>query len=175
MTGRSRLPIRHVDRPQHRPDLMADGCSPADGRCSLGPPSPGNRGRRRHRVRWMALVLFTLGWVASGAGPAEARDSPARKLGRGFANLGLGVLTLPAEVVDTGRRHGPFVGATWGLVKGVTLTAVTEVVGIWEILTAPYPFPPEFKPIVSPEFPWQRFEAERRREPLEQRPPPRVR
>jgi putative exosortase-associated protein (TIGR04073 family) len=127
----------------------------------------------RRRVRSIAVLVLVLGWIAGGASPAEARDSPARKLGRGFANLGLGVMTLPAEVVDTGRRHGPFVGATWGLVKGVTLTAVTEVVGVWEVLTAPYPFPPDFKPILSPEFPWQRFEAESRQESLE--PPPRVR
>lgn len=137
------------------------------------PARPASIDGLRRLGRSFLLVLALCGLAA--ASPAEARDSPARKLGRGFANLGLGVLALPAEVVETGREHGPFVGATWGLVKGVTLFAVTEVVGVWEILTAPYPFPPEFKPILSPEFPWQGFEVESRREPLERRPPPRVR
>ena len=170
MTGGSTPPIQCVDRPG-----SDSGPLEAVERCLPRRTQRSSVAGIRRRVRSIALVVCVLGWIAGGAIPAEARDSPARKLGRGFANLGLGVLTLPAEVVDTGRRHGPFVGATWGLVKGVTLTAVTEVVGVWEILTAPYPFPPEFKPILSPEFPWQRFDSESRREPLEQRPPPRVR
>lgn len=172
MTGGSRPPTRHVDRPKTDPDFSDPG--PFE----KSPSRPGQRpsvGGMRRGLRWIVLLVCVLGWIAASPSPAEARDSPARKLGRGFANLGLGVLTMPAEVVETGRRHGPFVAATWGLVKGVTLTAVTEVVGLWEILTAPYPFPPEFKPILAPEFPWQRFEAESRRESLEQRPPPRVR
>lgn len=166
-TGSTTPPTLRIDRPEPGPDSIEGSPSCSRRRSS----EAGMRGC----VRSIALLLCLLGGLAGGPSPAEARDSPARKLGRGFANLGLGVMTLPAEVVETGRRHGPFVGATWGLVKGVTLTAVTEVVGVWEILTAPYPFPPEFKPILSPEFPWQRFEAESRREPLEQRPPPRVR
>ena len=127
MTDGSRPPARHVDRPESRPDPIEAALSPPGQRSSV-------RGMRC-RVRWIALLFVMLGWFAVGASPAEARDSPARKLGRGFANLGLGVLTL----------------------------------------TAPYPFPPEFKPILSPEFPWQRFDSKSRREPLEQRPPPRVR
>ena len=93
---------------------------------------------------------------------AVARDTPARKLGRGFANLSLGVMAIPGHMADTTRESGPFMGATWGLAKGVTMMAVTEVVGVWEIVTAPFAVPPDFVPILDPEFPWQHFTGDPR-------------
>jgi putative exosortase-associated protein (TIGR04073 family) len=88
---------------------------------------------------------------------ASARDSAARKVGRGTANLTLGVLAVPGEMVRTTRDHGPFIGATWGFAKGVGMMVATEVVGLWEVVTCPFETPPGFKPILSPEFPWGYF------------------
>jgi putative exosortase-associated protein (TIGR04073 family) len=124
--------------------------------------------------RALALALLA-GLVAGLPGLATAKDNAARKLGRGAANLSLGVLALPAEIVDTTREKGPFMGVTWGLVKGVGMTVATEVVGLWEILTCPYEFPPDWKPILNPEFPWQRFSAEHRARARPAPAPPRVR
>jgi putative exosortase-associated protein (TIGR04073 family) len=69
----------------------------------------------------------------------------------------MGVLALPGEIVQTTRERGPFVGATWGFVKGVGMTVAHEVVGLWEVLTCPFETPPGFKPILAPEFPWGYF------------------
>jgi putative exosortase-associated protein (TIGR04073 family) len=88
---------------------------------------------------------------------AAAENSPARKLGRGFANLGLGVMAIPAEMIDTTRESGVAVGLTWGLVKGTGMMAATEVIGLWEVVTCPFATPPDYTPILAPEFPWQRF------------------
>jgi len=88
---------------------------------------------------------------------ATARDSAARKIGRGTANLTLGVLALPGEIVQTTRERGPFVGATWGFAKGVGMMVAHEVVGLFEILTCPFETPPGFKPILAPEYPWGYF------------------
>jgi putative exosortase-associated protein (TIGR04073 family) len=134
--------------------------------------------RRSPRVALIrgALALALLVCLLAGLpGVAAAKDNAARKLGRGAANLSLGVLALPAEIVDTTREHGPFMGATWGLVKGVGMTVATEVVGLWEILTCPFEFPPDWKPILNPEFPWQRFSAEHRERARPAPAPPRVR
>jgi len=98
----------------------------------------------------VALVLVV-------SSTASARDTSARKVGRGAANLTLGVLALPGEIVQTTRDSGPFVGATWGFVKGVGMMVATEVVGLWEVLTCPFETPPGFKPILSPEYPWGYF------------------
>ena len=97
------------------------------------------------------------------AGEAAA-DSAPRKLGRGLANLTTGVIVLPAKVIETTRARGPFVGATWGFVKGLGWVAVTETIGVFELLTCPFATPPDFKPILQPEFPWGHYQdAEKRK------------
>jgi putative exosortase-associated protein (TIGR04073 family) len=87
----------------------------------------------------------------------SAKDSSARKLGRGFANVTLGVAAIPGEIMETTREKGPALGATWGFTKGVGMMVATELVGVWEVLTCPFEFPPGFKPILTPEYPWQYF------------------
>ena len=88
-------------------------------------------------------------------------ESSARKFGRGLSNMTLGVLAIPGQIKDTSEDSGPFVGATWGLVKGVGYTVAHEVVGVFEFLTCPFETPPGYKPIMKPEFPWEYF-TERR-------------
>jgi putative exosortase-associated protein (TIGR04073 family) len=102
-------------------------------------------------------MAFVLTLVLVVPGTASARDSSARKVRRGAANLTLGVLALPGEIVHTTRDNGVFVGATWGFVKGVVMFATTEVVGLFEVLTCPFETPPGFKPILEPEYPWGYF------------------
>lgn len=111
-------------------------------------------------------VLSTLVVALLAAGPALADSSP-RKLGRGLANLTTGIIVLPAKVIETTRDHGPFVGATWGLVKGLGWVVATETIGVFEFLTCPFETPPDFKPILQPEFPWGHYQdAEKRKAKL---------
>ena len=118
--------------------------------------------KTRPQRLWIVLPLAVL--LASLPGTASARDTAARKLGRGVANLSLGVLAIPGEIVETTRENGPFVGATWGFTKGVGMLVASEVVGLWEVLTCPFETPPRFEPILEPEFPWGYFyESDRAR------------
>lgn len=118
--------------------------------------------RRAPALRPLALSLLAALVVALAVPtPATARDSAARKLGRSVSNMTLGVLAIPGQIKDTTEESGPFVGATWGLVKGVGYMAATEVVGVFEFLTCPFETPPGYKPILKPEFPWEYF-TERR-------------
>jgi len=71
--------------------------------------------------------------------------------------MGLGVLAVPGQIVKTTQDNGPFIGATWGFLKGVGFMAASEVVGVYEFLTCPFEAPPDFKPIMKPEYPWQYF------------------
>ncbi len=117
-----------------------------------------SRSRRTRGLRLpAALSALVLVFMLVGSLPASARDSSARKVGRGAANLTLGVLALPGEIMETTRSSGIFVGATWGFVKGIAMFVTTEVVGLWEVLTCPFETPPGFKPILEPEFPWGYF------------------
>lgn len=74
-----------------------------------------------------------------------------------------GVIVLPAVVIETTRDHGPFVGATWGLVKGIGWVVATETIGVFEFLTCPFETPPDFKPILEPEFPWGHYQDSEKR------------
>ena len=117
-----------------------------------------SRSRRARGLRLPAtLSALALVFMLVGSLPASARDSSARKVGRGAANLTLGVLAVPGEIMETTRSSGIFVGATWGFVKGIGMFVATEVVGLWEVLTCPFETPPGFKPILEPEFPWGYF------------------
>lgn len=100
----------------------------------------------------VALVAF-----ASASASAGPKDSPSRKLGRGMANLSMGMMAIPSEVIATTKRSGPAIGATWGFVRGTGFMIATEVVGLWEVLTCPFATPPDYEAIIQPEFPWQRF------------------
>jgi putative exosortase-associated protein (TIGR04073 family) len=101
----------------------------------------------------LLIALFVLAFPVS----ASARDTSARKVGRGMANLTLGVLALPGEIMETTQERGPFVGATWGFAKGVGMLVAHELVGAFEFLTCPFETPPGFKPILAPEYPWGYF------------------
>jgi putative exosortase-associated protein (TIGR04073 family) len=108
---------------------------------------------RIHRALVLASIVLSL----LGPAAAAAKDGPARKLGRGFANLGLGVLAIPGQVIETTRESGPALGVTWGIVKGTAVMLATEVVGLFEVVTCPFATPPGYGPILEPEFPWQHF------------------
>ena len=111
--------------------------------------------------RTFLIVLLAAALVAALPVTASAEGSAARKLGRSLSNVSLGVLAIPGQIVETSDKSGPFVGATWGLVRGVAFMVATEVVGVFELVTCPFETPPGFKPIMKPEFPWQYF-TERR-------------
>lgn len=119
-------------------------------RAGLGRPGTG-------LARRSALGLALLFALLLDAGSAAANSSP-RKLGRGLANLTTGVIVLPAQVIETTKAHGPFVGATWGFVKGLGWVVATEAVGLFEFMTCPFETPPDWKPILEPEFPWGHYQ-----------------
>ncbi len=88
----------------------------------------------------------------------KSRFTPARKLGRGFANTGLGFLAIPGQMVVQTRERGAAAGLPIGFGIGIGWFVASELIGVWEILTCPFEFPPGYKPILEPEFPWEYFE-----------------
>ncbi|MFA5146346.1 MAG: exosortase system-associated protein, TIGR04073 family [Candidatus Omnitrophota bacterium] len=99
----------------------------------------------------ITIGLITLSLLAS-ANYAEC-DTAIKKLGRGVANIG----TAPIEVVEQIKRvndtDGPIAGVTYGVLKGVFMTGVRVLVGAYEVVTFPIPFPKNYGPILrDPEF-----------------------
>ena len=102
------------------------------------------------------LLLAALLALSLPALPADAQSAP-RKVGRGLAAMTCGFLELPGNVVKTTRRRGLGWGLTLGFAEGLGRIVVRELVGVYEFVTAPFPVPSGYRPILDPEFPWDYF------------------
>jgi putative exosortase-associated protein (TIGR04073 family) len=79
-------------------------------------------------------------------------DGPVDKLKRGATNLVVSPLELPNAVWsywELGTAKNFLAGSTWGLLQGVFNTAKRAIVGTFEIITFPVPFPKDYKPILD--------------------------
>ena len=98
-----------------------------------------------------ALVIASL---LAPASAFAAHYDAARKFGRGLAGMTCGFLELPGNIVQTSRKQGFGYGLTIGVAKGLGMIVARELVGVYEFVSAPFPAPPGYKPILSPEYPW---------------------
>ncbi len=98
----------------------------------------------------LSVVLFLCVSVPS----VEADEyGPMRKLGRGAANVAYGMWELPIKIVEVRDTDGPVAATTLGVVKGLSAALQRTFVGVYEILTFPFPQPMgTYEPIVNPEF-----------------------
>ncbi|MBN1526673.1 MAG: exosortase system-associated protein, TIGR04073 family [Candidatus Omnitrophica bacterium] len=83
---------------------------------------------------------------------ASYAQDPAKKLGRGLANVLTGWIELPKNIYDTSVEDNPLSGITIGLAKGVGMTIVRTGAGIYETVTFPFPIPEGYTPVLEPEF-----------------------
>ncbi|MCX5678874.1 MAG: exosortase system-associated protein, TIGR04073 family [Candidatus Omnitrophica bacterium] len=103
---------------------------------------------RRTVLIILIISLLTIAFAV----PAYCND-PAKKLGRGLSNM----VTFPAELYfqfkETNDNDGVFAAATWGIIKGVGMSALRLAVGVYETITFPFPIPKDYMPILTePEF-----------------------
>ena len=110
--------------------------------------------------------ILVLGAVLAGAVlasvPASAQTAP-RKFGRGLAAMTTAFLEVPGNMVAETRDRGPGVGIPLGFAEGLGMIVPRVLVGVYEFLSAPFPLPAGYKPILEPEFPWGYFEGGRSR------------
>jgi putative exosortase-associated protein (TIGR04073 family) len=119
------------------------------------PQAPISSRRRLVAVLATAAVALALPTVA-----AADTDTAARKFGRGVAGVTLGVLEIPGNVVQETRTNGVASGVTVGLAVGLGKFVARELVGAYEILTAPFALPADYAPVLEPEFTWGYFESD---------------
>lgn len=106
--------------------------------------------KRFQKIALASSMVFMLA-----AGNAQA-DTAAHKFGRGLAGMTCGFLELPGNIVKETEAKGP-VGIPLGLAVGVGMIVTRELVGVYEFLSAPFPVPAGFRPILKPEYPWGYF------------------
>jgi len=106
-----------------------------------------------------ALLLLLL--VAS---PAEAQTA-GRKFLRGLAGMTTAFLEVPGNMVAETRTRGAGEGIPLGFAKGLGMIIPRTLVGVWEFVSAPFPVPAGYEPILRPEFPWGYFQGGREEAP----------
>jgi len=97
------------------------------------------------------IIALVMVMVLALATASYAQD-PAKKLGRGLANILTGWIELPKNIYDTSVEDNPLAGLTIGLAKGIGMTIVRTGAGIYEVVTFPFPIPEDYGPVLEPEF-----------------------
>ncbi len=106
------------------------------------------------RVVLLAAAI-SMGIAGQAAGDELAKSTPGQKALRGATNLSLGlVLELPRTIYYETRAQGPLLGIPAGFLAGFGLGLMRTAVGAYELLTFPIPLPDDYKPILSPRFPF---------------------
>jgi len=108
----------------------------------------------------LRAVLFAVAISVVIAGQALgeelAKSTPGQKALRGATNLSLGlVLELPRTIYYETKAQGPLLGIPAGFLAGFGLGLMRTVVGAYELLTFPIAVPDDYKPILSPPFPFE--------------------
>ena len=102
--------------------------------------------------RTILIVVAVLLLTAAFTSPAYCND-PVKKLGRGICNCFTFPLELYTQVAQVNNDFGLFSAATWGILKGLGMSAVRLAVGAYEVVTFPIPIPRDYMPILTePEF-----------------------
>ncbi len=99
----------------------------------------------------IAVAIVTILSIAT----ASYAQDPAKKLGRGIANILTGWVEIPKNIYNTSIEQNPLVGLTVGTAKGIGMSIVRTGAGVYELITFPFPLPEDYMPILEPEFVFQ--------------------
>lgn len=106
-------------------------------------------------------ITLTLLLMVSFAMPVMAADSygenTAEKATRGGANILTGWLEVPKQIYQASREYNVLVGITFGTVNGVAHTVARTGAGVYETGTFLIPAPPDYEPVMEPEYVWNEW------------------
>ena len=84
--------------------------------------------------------------------PAFRASGALGKLARGVVNTVTGWVEVPKRIHQTSQTSGTAAGFTWGLVRGLGYGFIRTVGGIYETVTFPFPAPPDYRPVIQPDY-----------------------
>jgi putative exosortase-associated protein (TIGR04073 family) len=90
----------------------------------------------------------------------QAEGTPQRKLQRGFLNVALSPIEISNELAKEVRNDTFPPSWVAGLGRGAVYTVGRALVGVYEVVTFPLPYPANNKPDLQPEFTWQHLPEE---------------
>ena len=102
----------------------------------------------------LVLLAFSLPLMAAEV-EIQGEGTPQRKLQRGFLNVALSPIEISNELSKEVRNDTFPPSWVAGLGRGSIYAVGRALVGIYEMVTFPLPYPANYKPVLQPEFPWQ--------------------
>ena len=111
----------------------------------------------RHSIIFVAELLLAALLICPFGSIADAQ-SVGRKFGRGLAAMTTPFLEVPGNMVVETRRRGAAEGIPVGFAIGCGMIVPRVLVGVYEFVSAPFPAPAGYRPILHPEFPWSYFD-----------------
>ena len=104
----------------------------------------------------VGILALTIALITLSAVPAFAEGMEAgkgfTKLTRGFVNLVTGWVEIPKRIHETSIQSGAAAGFTWGLLRGIGHGFIRTAAGAYELVTCPFPAPPDYEPVIQPEY-----------------------
>ena len=105
-------------------------------------------------IALLALLTFSLPLMAAET-EIQGEGTPQRKLQRGFLNVALSPIEISNELSKEVRNDTFPPSWVAGLGRGSIYAVGRALVGVYEMVTFPLPYPAHYKPVLSPEFEWQ--------------------
>ena len=103
-------------------------------------------------MKYKGLIIAVVMVMVLAVATSSYAQDPAKKLGRGLANILTGWIERPKNIYDVSVEDNPLAGLTIGLAKGIGMTIVRTGAGIYEVVTFPFPIPEDYGPVLEPEF-----------------------
>jgi len=109
-----------------------------------------------------ALFVFLVLSLSLQAAEIEKEGTPQRKLQRGFLNIALSPIEISTELAK--EKKNETLPPSWvaGAGRGIAYMTGRALIGVYELVTFPVPYPAHYKPVLFPEFEWQNLPANRK-------------
>ncbi|MFH1856317.1 MAG: exosortase system-associated protein, TIGR04073 family [Candidatus Omnitrophota bacterium] len=98
------------------------------------------------------IIVFLVFCLAVSFTTYVYAENALTKLGRGIVNTATGWLEVPKRIYNTAKDENVMVGITVGTAKGIGWGVTRTAVGIYEVVTFPFPIPTGYKQIIDPEY-----------------------
>lgn len=102
------------------------------------------------------LMVMVIGPFTAAFAEELVVPPAVQKAVRGLANAGLGVVVeVPKTVYYGTLEDGPLYGLTVGVLEGLSWGIARTLVGVYEVVTFPFPIPEGYRPIYQPHHPFE--------------------
>ena len=108
--------------------------------------------RMRRLIGSFAVVTALIALPVRTAQAEMSTTGAGTKLLRGATNVVTGWVEIPKRVYETSQEQGAAAGLTWGLLRGFGRGFVRTAAGFYELVTFPFPAPPNYEPVIQPEY-----------------------